>query len=460
MADPRESVVQALRAVAQPMVGQVPAGLMGLFELAKTGDPAQAAAASQAIEEAFAYTPTDEGAIGALGKVGEGAEWAGEQLSSLPGADTAMQGWEDFTVSNPAAAALMLGGIETLNKPGKSAAAAKAAATRAAKVARNTGVRHREALRGGGTTDIEQLWTPGENTIISPEQLQGRVLVPIVGDNARTGARIDSLRGAPLEGGVNVQGGPRYSQQHAEAGSPSAWASNISAARAAQNDLIKASDVTGKPAIGIYTMMHPEKSQNFSVPIADITAKAMPSMRVAKKVVADFDAEIKKSFPEFTSINDPELGELFRQPGMGELRKKVAETAAKAKYQNAGFPVTSDILEATTEPLLKGAPTGHTGFTMFESQPDTPLILKDDIVLPHETYPVGIPGKWMGGLETQGALADVLPTVHAQQVARGRADPGKQIRSIAMSHGNYQLADQQWVDRQMALAEMLRRGQP
>jgi hypothetical protein len=128
VADPRESIVQALRAVAQPMVGQVPAGLMGLFELAKTGDPAQAAAASQAIEEAFAYTPTDEGAISALGKVGEGVEWAGEQLSSLPGADTAKQGWEDFTISNPAAAAMVLGGVETLNKPGKAAKGAKAAA--------------------------------------------------------------------------------------------------------------------------------------------------------------------------------------------------------------------------------------------------------------------------------------------------------------------------------------------
>jgi hypothetical protein len=339
-------------------------------------------------------------------------------------------------------------------------AAEKAAATRAAKVAENTGVRHREALRAGGKTDVEQLWTPGENRIVSPEALQGRVLVPIIGDNARTGARINTLRGAPLEGGVNVQGGPRYSQQHAEAGSPAGWAANISAARAAQNDLIKASDVTGKPAIGIYTMMHPETSQNFSVPIADITAKALPSMRVSPKVVSSFDKEVRALFPEFTSITDPALSELIRQPGMGDLRKKIAETAAKKQYQNEGFPLTSDILEATTEPMLKGAPTGHTGLTMFESAPDSPLILKDEAVLPHETYPVGIPGKWMGGLASAGPLEQVLPQVHAQQVARGRTEPGKQLRSISMSHGNYQLADQEWVDRQMALAEMLRRSQP
>jgi len=300
---------QAARAIAQPMVGDIPAGLAGLGSMMLTGNMDKAAAATRGVQDQFAYAPTSMEGEEYIAGLARGIEAAGEQVGRVPGAKRAGaaigRGWDALVNLSPATAAT-LAGVAAVADPTKGGgAAAKAAATRAAKVARNVGVKHREAMRAGGLTDIEQVWSPGENRVISPESLQGRVLVPIVGDNSRTGVIIRALRGAPLEGGVNVQGGPRYSQQHSEAGSPSAWAANISAARAAQNDLIKASDITGKPAVGIYTMMHPQTSQNFSVPIADITAKAIPSMRIAKSVINDFDREVRRQFPEFTSITDP-----------------------------------------------------------------------------------------------------------------------------------------------------------
>ena len=84
-------------------------------------------------------------------------------------------------------------------------------------------VRNREELRMS-TTKISGVDEPLERIIKTPEDLLGKVLVPVAGDRSRVmSGGIDDIKGIPLIQNIPVQGGPNYMIQHA--GSGKAWAS-------------------------------------------------------------------------------------------------------------------------------------------------------------------------------------------------------------------------------------------
>lgn len=93
------------RMIVQPMVGDIPAGLTGLGSMMLGEDQGTSAARVRQVQDQFAYTPSEDARpyVDALGK---SIDWAGRKLKQLPGAERAQQGWEDFTVAAPGAAAI------------------------------------------------------------------------------------------------------------------------------------------------------------------------------------------------------------------------------------------------------------------------------------------------------------------------------------------------------------------
>jgi hypothetical protein len=126
---------EAALAMGSGLVGEIPAGGRGIVELLRTRDPGMAAEEIERAREQYQYVPRGEGAQEVLGGIGRGVEWAGEKLAQAPGAETVQQGWSDFSVASPLAAATLVG-VANVADPSKGTGRAARAAERTAGLAR------------------------------------------------------------------------------------------------------------------------------------------------------------------------------------------------------------------------------------------------------------------------------------------------------------------------------------
>ena len=329
-------------------------------------------------------------------------------------------------------------------------AAEKAWMTRMEKVARNKGVQHREAMREGGETIVDDVVAMGPRKIITPEDMFGKVGVQVQGDRARTAALIRQLRGIPLDDGVLAEGGPLYTLLHNQNKTGQGWASMRGAAAGKQKQFDTAAEKTGLEPVGVYSAMGLE-GVNFSTPVAESMIKQLRLLRPNKAAIVAADKEIKRYAPDFVGLQSPDalaqaLGkDGFSMEGAGQIRKAIAERLMKAEYQNQGFPVYDDIIDAVTQPELKSVPIGASGFTVFKAKPGAGLIEKDSVKMPHASYDTAIPGEYMGGL-AQSIPADVMfPKIYERQRAMGR-NPAQIHRSMQVNNSDYEVFDQQWLD--------------
>lgn len=328
-------------------------------------------------------------------------------------------------------------------------AAEKAWMTRMEKVARNKGVQHREAMRQGDTI-VDDVITINPRTIITPEDIFGKVGVQVQGDRSRGGALVRALRGIPLQDGVKLEGGPPYSQIAKEMGTGGAWASMKGAAVGKQNQFDRAAEMTGLQPVGVYSAMGLD-GVNFATPVAEAMIKQLRLLKPNKAALAAADKEIRRSAPEFVGLQSPDalaqvLGkDKFPMEGAGQVRKAIVEALRKAEYQNQGFPVYDDIIDAVTLPELKNVPIGASGFSVFQAKPGAGVIEKADVKMPHGSYDTVIPGDYMGGLARSVPPEVMFPKIYERQRALGR-NPQQIHRSLQVNQQDFEKFDQQWLD--------------
>lgn len=329
-------------------------------------------------------------------------------------------------------------------------AAEKAWLTRMEKVARNKGVQHREAMRDGGETIVDDTVTLNPRTIITPEDLYGKVGVQVQGDRSRAGAVVRALRGIPLDDPVKLEGGPAYAQLNKEMGTGAGWASMKGAASGKQRQFDRAAESTGREPVGVYSAMGLD-GVNFATPVAEAMVKQLRLLRPNKAALVSADKEIKRFAPEFVGLQSQDaLAQIlgrdgFSMDGAGQVRKAIVETLRKAEYQNQGFPVYDDIIDAVTEKDLKDVPIGASGYTMFRAKPGAGLIEKANVKMPHGSYDTAIPGEYIGGLEQSVPPEIMFPKIYERQRALGR-NPAQIHRSLQVNNQDFEVFDQQWLD--------------
>lgn len=348
----------------------------------------------------------------------------------------------------------VVGGVAgAANKARKGAegltAAEKAWMTRMEKVARNKGVQHREAMRQGDTI-VDDVVTMNPRTIITPEDLFGKVGVQVQGDRSRAGAVIRALRGIPMDDVVKLEGGPAYTQLAKEMGTGGGWASMRGAATGKQRQFDRAAEMTGRDPVGVYSAMGLD-GVNFATPVAEAMIKQLRLLKPNKAALTQADKEIRRFAPEFVGLQSPDalaqvLGkEQFPMEGAGQVRKAIVDTLRKAEYQNQGFPVYDDIIDAVTQRELRDVPIGASGFSMFRAMPGAGVIEKANVKMPHGSYDTVIPGQYMGGL-AQSVPAEVMfPKIYERQRALGR-NPQQIHRSLQVNQQDFEVFDQQWLD--------------
>ena len=318
-------------------------------------------------------------------------------------------------------------------------------------------VRNREELRMLNTinTGDESL----ERIIKTPEDLLGKVLVPVTGDRSRVIAGgLDDVKGIPLIQNIPVQGGPNYMIQHA--GSGKAWASMENAANKKQMNMLFASDQTGLDPYGVYSAMGRE-SINFSAPVATAMVAQIPALAIPKKHIKSFNETIRKGIgktqegrPDFVGLeSDDVFNQLlgqggFPQRGAGKLRTIVVEEMKKPRWEKLGFPVYDDVLKTINEPSLMDIKTGEAGFGIFKANPTKPTFYDTT----HQSYDTAIPGEYFGGLQASVPPEIMFPKTFEslkgiKNVAGEPLSYQQQVGSLTMNPKLYEVADDEYVDQ-------------
>ena len=325
------------------------------------------------------------------------------------------------------------------------------------KTLKTKAVRNREELRMLNTinTGDESL----ERIIKTPEDLLGKVLVPVTGDRSRVIAGgLDDVKGIPLIQNIPVQGGPNYMIQHA--GSGKAWASMENAANKKQMNMLFASDQTGLDPYGVYSAMGRE-SINFSAPVATAMVAQIPALAIPKKHIKSFNETIRKGIgktqegrPDFVGLeSDDVFNQLlgqggFPQRGAGKLRTIVVEEMKKPRWEKLGFPVYDDVLKTINEPSLMDIKTGEAGFGIFKANPTKPTFYDTT----HQSYDTAIPGEYFGGLQASVPPEIMFPKTFKslkgiKNVAGEPLSYQQQVGSLTMNPKLYEVADDEYVDQ-------------
>lgn len=286
--------------------------------------------------------------------------------------------------------------------------------------------------------------------VVSPEALQGSVLMPAVGDRTIAGARLTHINDAPLASPVSLEGGPDFMRAAAAQKEGSAWASDKGVITRLAKQAQGLAE-TGKDINFVYSSMG-ARSGDFSHMMSDALLAQLPGAKVPKAVRSDFDATMRAQSLGWPGLDKPEEA---RQALLksGPLRKAFVEEMALGKWQNAGFPEVGSTRFAITDPALLGEPTGATGHAISKLDPSGKIIRNP--VIPHTTYNTQLGGQgYLGGLERSVPREVMFPDFYKARRAMG-APLGADDRAFTMSNVS-QPADQSWLDRLMAYLSQAR----
>ena len=323
----------------------------------------------------------------------------------------------------------------------------------------NPAVWRREGLREEGATTVEDQ-LPIERNVVQPEDLQGKVGIPFMGDRSRAGGQLTQVEGVPLSRPVALQGGEDYPLV---TNPDAAWASNLGAARSRQNVAERALEETGQAPVGGFTVMG-ERGIDFSTPVIEAMMGQLEAIRVPKKAIAKFDRRIndkiktinefnERPMQKFVGLNHPDamaqilgVGD-YPSVGAGELRKLLVQEMGMTEFRDIGFPVYHDVMRAVTKPELMPLQRGAAGTTMLRLDPEAPLSPESR----HRTYTTAIPGGYLGGLE-EAVPAKVMYPKGYEQMAGMKTKTGKPLSEsdkigwLGMSQ-HWEVFDQEWVDK-------------
>ena len=327
------------------------------------------------------------------------------------------------------------------------------------------GRRERMRMTPGASPDVDVM----TRDIITPESMQGEMLVPIQGDASIAGGILDNVEGVPLDQEIYLQGGPNYPLMNSYGNNLLGWASMRDAAQTKQNQITRAG-LLGDDVRGVYARMGDE-AMNFNTMVAEAMVRQLPALQLPKKEIARFNKDIRGSVPDFAGVETAEgLAQLKGQlPATKENGKAISSSdlrklvvgrmSLKKEYGNKGFPNYEDTVRALTEPELRGLERGDSGFSTIRGMPGANLL--DNAY--HDTYSHGIPGVYAGGLEESVPLQVMFPDlfratgdkVITKESSKRFGEPlnaQERIGAVLMG-GDAQKADQQWLDGVMKYLE-------
>jgi hypothetical protein len=295
--------------------------------------------------------------------------------------------------------------------------------------------------------------------IITLEDLQGGVAIPLVGDRAAAGRILQEVEGQRLKTPVNLQGGPGFMQTHTFEGQPeksAAWASGQGIISRLSGLARDAAEKSGTDKVfAPYISMSPT-GVDFNTMVSNAVLGQYDPAALTKKAKKEFLRDVRNYVPDTkkphikpgsvlteADLNDVDaLRAKMLSPDAGPLRKVFVGRMGAKKFQDQGFPNIAATRKAVTEPELLHEDVGSTGYNIARIDPEGRIV--ESPLIPHETYPVQLRGEYFGSLEQPISYREFFPGFTESQRLSGKPEAydwytfGKQLP--------IQTLDQEWLD--------------
>ena len=228
------------------------------------------------------------------------------------------------------------------------------------------------------------------------EQLQGRPLIMMPADRLAFG-QVNKVAGVDVRP-FNIEGGPQYADVNKE------WASMAGAAISKRKD---EGDTKG-------------------------IAKAWAGYKSPEQ------------FEEFLTIDKGE------GPTLGNRRKAIMPLLNKGGLTNHGMPNMTDVYASVNNPELRGMPTGAAGYRALIMTDKDPNNMRFDPTT-NQSYDTIIEAQQALALpvESMTTWDTMFPSMAAARSDK-RRDRAYRSSTLSGSAPDYQMADQEWLDRAMA----------
>ena len=228
----------------------------------------------------------------------------------------------------------------------------------------------------------------------------------------------------------------------------------------------------GRPVYGVYTNMGAE-SNDYSTMVSDTLLAMMPSSKMTKKSIKEFDELMSKEiedWPGLKNIQDnpsriEEVRAFLNRPEGGNDRKIFVKTMETAKWNDQGFPDVVSARAATSVQDMFGMGTGDATGRII-GQIDYNALPTN--VTQHSTYPTSIPRVAGTPLyrtaDESGAFVDIpRDLLLPDYLKTRRLDDSPQVsdtRAITMSVPSQDVTPKFVDDILMEIRERTRRGYP
>jgi hypothetical protein len=341
-------------------------------------------------------------------------------------------------------------------------------------------LRNEEGRTFGETVTEQEKLLPRKQ--LKPEELEGMILTPHMGDLTKTNFTVKKYEGVELDKPITSRGGYKYPLTPENQRKRLAWASMRSAAARLQN---KAESLEAKydmPVAGLSTTMG-EQGNFFNDAFAALSMDMIRKRPPSRAAVSDFDRRVramqsskkKKSEEGFddedsgpiipwVGIDHPDaLKQLlgthgYPKQGSGKLRGQFMTVLSAAEMRKQGFPNIRPMLNMFTEDEFRGVPLGYTGGSISKLGRDGGLIDIDT----HLSYDTGILGDQMGGFGGAGIPTEIVFPDIWRPISKELTKPSKEalkkgaqprlftyaeiVNAIANRKEAFQVADARWVD--------------
>ena len=251
----------------------------------------------------------------------------------------------------------------------------------------------------GLTKDIDLI--PKKNLTI--EDLQGTMILPLLGDQSATGLLMKSIDDLKFEKPVKLEGGFNFMRSEAQKKEGTTWASGKGVISDIHNRVKKIAEKTGLPVRMVYTAMGKD-AVDFATFPASVLAEQIPFKKILKKDAQTFNKKMKEKLnikgdmhnavDDFIGIESPLL-RAYLDVAPPSTRKKFVKLMDTAEFQNADFPSVALTRFAVTDEALKKALTGDSGLAI--ASPNLAKAPTDNPLVPHSTYPTQMYGDYLGG---------------------------------------------------------------
>ena len=337
----------------------------------------------------------------------------------------------------------------------------KSATTRYENIKKENSVfakREKLAAKNNFDTVIKEEKFP--KNIITPEDLQGEILIPLMGDPSNIGL-LSQVGGIPVKS--NVQGGSKFPSKWDDL----AWASQAGSAGNYVNKVRHVEDTFGQAPISVNTLMTDSSMYSPKFVRDPVFQQLDISPKLLKKDVLEFDERVRNE----GSVDLSDWPGLFNG-GIEMLdnlsmikRGKVLEIMSMPKFRNKGFPLVQETINAARDPRFAGSSLGDSGAAIVRVDPSRDVIPLPDRI--HENYDAGIlkvPGSPVQQFERLIPYRKSFKDLFAEKAVavdkNGRPlNYQNIIGSGNLSKEGIQRADQKWVDENMAFLERMK-GNP